>query len=430
MSPHRRAPGGIGPFRGSVVERGSSSDGDDPSSALGLQASKLERIVAEASDLIRQTGHFYDRYSETHKNVGGEKIGDDKASEKVPGGNSGLLGNDATAGRYQNRGAATGAGQSDRCEGGHRAASAGAAIERSFGANGCSAGDPPPGVFSPKQLPTRGHQPWRGREDSGNFLDRTLEYRHGVGTGPALRELDRACYSLLESNAHLCLRLQGLGLEYAGLIRQRMASGAGGPLDGEHRHGCGFRPQQEPLDVADLLQDGASVVAPVECHHRGRSTGYRAERRHDGRSEERHSAAAAAPAAAPAGTARRDDESRRHRLLHRRAGESPPFPPRDAPIAKGEGRRERCDAIASAAAAAAARGGVKEPGRRRANRSADHSPDGTDVRRFCASSRRSAARGMNSSHHAHHHHHRRSGGLSREPSVERRRVRHSEDRSY
>ncbi|CAM9505793.1 unnamed protein product [Ectocarpus sp. 12 AP-2014] len=426
MSPHRRALAGKGPFRGSALERGSSSDGDDPSSALGLQASKLERIVAEASDLVRRTGHFYDRYSETHKNAGGEKTGDDKVSEKVPGGNSSLLGNDATAELYQNRGAATGAGQSDRWEGGHRAASAGAAIERSFGANGCSAGDPPPSVFSTQQLPAGGHQPWRGREDSENFLDRTLEYRHGVGTGPALRELDRACYSLLESNAQLCLRLQGLGLEYAGLIRQLMASGAGEPLVGEHRHGSGFRPQQEPLDVAYLLQDGASVVAPVEYHRRGRSTGHRGERRHDGRTQERHSAAAAP---APAGTARRDDESRRHRLLRRRAGESPPFAQRDAPIAKGEGRGERCDA-ADAAAAAAARGGVKEPGLRHADRSADRSPDGTDVRRFCASSRRSAARGMNSSHHAHHHHHRRGSGLSREPSVERRRVRHSEDRSY
>ncbi|CAN0219457.1 unnamed protein product, partial [Ectocarpus sp. 8 AP-2014] len=395
-----------------------------PPSRSSYQASKLERIVAEASDLIRRTGHFYDRYSETHKNAGGEKDGDDEASEKIPGGNSGLL--DATAGRYQNRGAATGAGQSGRCEGRHRAASAGAAIERSFGAKGRSPGDPPPGVFSPQQLPAGGgHQPWRGREDSGNFLDRPLEHRHWVGTGPALRELDRACYSLLESNAQLCLRLQGLGLEYAGLTRELMASGAGEPLDGEHRHGSGFRLQQEPLDVADLLQGGASVAAPVEYHHRGRSTGHRAERRHDGRSLERHSAAAAA---APAGTARRDDESRRHRLLRCRAGESPPFPPRDAPIAEGEGRGERCDA--AAAAAAAARGGVKQPGRRHANRSADRSPDGTDVRLFCASSRRSAARGMDSSHHAHHHHHRRSGGLSREPSVERRRVRHSEDRSY
>lgn len=204
------------------------------------QASKLERIVAEASDLIRRTGHFYDRYSETHKNAGGEKNGDE-ASEKIPGGNSNLLGNDATAGRYQNRGAATGAGQSDRCEGGHRAASAGAAIERSFGANGCSPGDAPPGVFSPQQLPAGGHQPWRGREDSGNFLDRTLEHRHGVGTGPALRELDRACYSLLESNAQLCLRLQGLGLEYAGLTRELMASGAGevsGDVSGQVFVGC------------------------------------------------------------------------------------------------------------------------------------------------------------------------------------------------
>ncbi|CAB1106792.1 unnamed protein product [Ectocarpus sp. CCAP 1310/34] len=190
------------------------------------QASKLERIVAEASDLIRQTGHFYDRYSETHKNAGGDKNGDDKASEKIPGGNSSLLGNDATAGRHQNRGVATAAGQSDRCEGRHRAASAGAAMERSFGANGSSPGNPPPGVFSPQQLSAGGHQPWRGREDSGNCLDRTLEHRHGVGAGPALRELDRACYSLLESNAQLCLRLQGLGLEYAGLSRQLLASGA------------------------------------------------------------------------------------------------------------------------------------------------------------------------------------------------------------
>lgn len=183
------------------------------------QASKLERIVAETSDLIKRTGHFYDRYSETHKNAGGDKSGEEDVSGKIPGGNS-LLGNDAAtaSGWYQNRGASTGTGQSDRCEGRHR-------CERSFGANGCSRGDP--SVLSTEQLPAEGRHPRRGREDSGNFLDRTLEEQQwdGVGAGPALRELDRACYSLLESNAQLCLRLQGLGLEYAGLTRELMASG-------------------------------------------------------------------------------------------------------------------------------------------------------------------------------------------------------------
>lgn len=40
-----------------------------------------------------------------------------------------------------------------------------------------------------------------------------------------MRELDRQCYSLLESNAQLCLKLQGLGLEYAGLTRVLLSTG-------------------------------------------------------------------------------------------------------------------------------------------------------------------------------------------------------------
>lgn len=44
------------------------------------------------------------------------------------------------------------------------------------------------------------------------------ETRTAVGTA-SLKELDKRCYDLLESNARLCLRMQELGLAYSSLAR-------------------------------------------------------------------------------------------------------------------------------------------------------------------------------------------------------------------
>lgn len=42
-----------------------------------------------------------------------------------------------------------------------------------------------------------------------------------LGNSSAVRELDERCYSLLDANAQLCLRVHGLGLQCSRLARER-----------------------------------------------------------------------------------------------------------------------------------------------------------------------------------------------------------------
>lgn len=147
--------------------------------------------MADAAELIKHTGRFYDRYSETHKaNTAGGK-----QSPSVAGNSRG--------GNAEHNATST---------------SSAAAAES---------------------------HPWVGEESSRSILRRTVELGVGTATvatasasvrrrdgcdcavGAALKEMDHKCYSLLESNAQLCLRVQGLGLEYAGLTRELLDSGWG-----------------------------------------------------------------------------------------------------------------------------------------------------------------------------------------------------------
>lgn len=206
--------------------------------------------MSDAAALVKHTGCFYDRYSEMHKV---NSFGEGENSRIIPGS---VLGNDR-GGFCQNCGAAgtvntPGSSSNPRPSAkaaflrGYQPSLGGSSPNFASGRNG----DADVGVglagsssFAPTATGTTsaGSQPWGGEgECSGNFLGRTVE--HGVAVTAAaaaaekdgcaaLRELDRQCYSLLESNAQLCLKLQGLGLEYAGLTRVLLAAG------GEVRHG-------------------------------------------------------------------------------------------------------------------------------------------------------------------------------------------------
>jgi len=149
--------------------------------------------VADAAELIKHTGRFYDRYAETHK--------------ASPAGGAGLRnGSGKSLGTF-------GGGYCPNC----RAAGTSSAT--------AAEGHPRAELFATALSP-RGRQ----QERSRTFLDRTIGQGTGEGAAAAagrevdLKELDQRCYSLLESNARLCLRLQGLGLEYAGLARELIAA--------------------------------------------------------------------------------------------------------------------------------------------------------------------------------------------------------------
>lgn len=142
------------------------------------QALLLDGIVSDTAGLIKQTGIFYDLYSATHReNTAATTDGHRLFINSKP--NTAENTPTATEREWAKR----------RVEGGARP-----------------------------------------EENARNFLGRTVEAggvdaaAGGAGAGGAgakeLQELDKRCYSLLDSNAQLCLRLQELGLDYTGLARQ------------------------------------------------------------------------------------------------------------------------------------------------------------------------------------------------------------------
>lgn len=197
---------------------------------LFRQASRLEQLLADATALVKHTGRFYDRYSETHKTANPSREGGNSGT--IPGN---VLGKGGDGGC---RHCGAGAGSSNPRPSAKPAFPQG--NQQSLGVGASSPTHHGSGSFAPTATATTSpcSHAWRGEEErSGNFLTRTVEHGAtvaaavGKGGGAALRELDCQCYSLLESNAQLCLKLQGLGLEYAGLTRMLLATG------GEVRHG-------------------------------------------------------------------------------------------------------------------------------------------------------------------------------------------------
>lgn len=164
------------------------------------QALMLDGIVSDTGALIKQTGIFYDRYSATHR---------DNTAD-VAAYSSSLRNVDPAPGAKDSHGAPVESGRRDIGE--HR-----------LGIN-----TKPNAVDKVSATATdwaKRVEVARQEEKTRNFLDRTVEAgAAGGGAGAKeLQELDRQCYSLLESNAQLCLRLQGLGLDYTGLARRLAA---------------------------------------------------------------------------------------------------------------------------------------------------------------------------------------------------------------
>lgn len=189
--------------------------------------------MADAAALIKHTGRFYDLYSETHRATP-PPAGDGESSWILPGN----LGTGEGGSFCRNCGAAPGVAVVST-PGAHKAGTFPKAgfpqgRRQSVGAGGGGSPIyPGSGSFSRTGTATAsaGSQAWGGGgEKSGNFLGRTVEHwaeaaAATAGGAAATKELDRRCYSLLESNAQLCLKLQGLGLEYAGLTRVLLAAG-------------------------------------------------------------------------------------------------------------------------------------------------------------------------------------------------------------
>eukprot|EP00903_Cladosiphon_okamuranus_P018583 g17106.t1 len=210
-------------FRRKHLEQSSAPVG---ASALERQASRLERLLADAAALVKDTGRFFDRYSETHKEV--NPSGEGTLPRAIPGS---VPGKGGDCGFCRHCGAS--AGSSNPRPGAKPAFPQ--AYQQSLGVGVSSPTYHGSGSFAQTATATASpwSQPWRGEEErSRNFLAQTVEHGAttaaaavGNGGGSALRELDRQCYSLLESNAQLCLKLQGLGLEYAGLTRVLLATG-------------------------------------------------------------------------------------------------------------------------------------------------------------------------------------------------------------
>ena len=169
----------------------------------------LRSLVDDTASLVKLTGSFYDRYSDTHREIsaaarGGAPLANAAggfARNKIPGKfGYGYHREISFRNDY-------GTGSGSRV--------VGADVFEPRGANRNSAG-------------SATNQP-RSAENVGSNLDRAAEYNVGGAAGfvgTAVRELDRRCYSLLEANAQLCLKLQGLGLEYAGLTRELLNSGS------------------------------------------------------------------------------------------------------------------------------------------------------------------------------------------------------------
>lgn len=148
------------------------------------QAARLEDIVADAAALIKETGRFYDLYSETHRAAQCTlATSTAPAIAHAVGSQDGHVGGVTVSGKYTSRCTAT-----------------------SHGLDGVKNG-----INRFTATPA-------GSRSSGGVSE------EGAGVGKRFfvvsKELDKRCYDLLESNARLCLRLQSLGLEYSSLRRE------------------------------------------------------------------------------------------------------------------------------------------------------------------------------------------------------------------
>lgn len=209
------------------------------------QVSTIERIVADTARLVKQTGLFFDRYSETHrasvtsgKNIPSTASGDHSAAAGYY-----CMGCEARRGADEtpqtsaskNRAKVSFPGEHRQYQ--QRSSSVGDNGWNNSSSSSSKCGTAVGGIFTPvaSVAATTQPSPWGGAENSGSFLGRTVRRgSENVATGgafaaptEAVRELDDRCYTLLEANAQLCLRLQGLALEFAGLTRELLASGSG-----------------------------------------------------------------------------------------------------------------------------------------------------------------------------------------------------------
>lgn len=150
------------------------------------QISSLEHIVADTKVLIKLTGAFFDRYSETHRR--GDTAQDRSCCHP----------------------------QSQDCRGVERSAVAACNVAANNAGHSLAVPCPkrkhPFSVEGGNKMRTND---WEGggRRSRGTILECT-------GGDGVVQELDRRCYGLLESNSRLCLRVQALGLEYSVLARE------------------------------------------------------------------------------------------------------------------------------------------------------------------------------------------------------------------
>ena len=200
------------------------------------QASALERLVADAAELIKHTGRFYDQYTEMHKasSTGGPGNAHTGPGKSLGTFRSGYCPNCRATGAFS----ATAAEGQPRAEP-HANATHLRGMQQALGVAGstvygigigssCHFAETSGTAPAATAAAAAGSPPWGSGENSRTFLGRAgaegAAAAAGGRRGPArevdMRELDQRCYSLLESNARLCLRLQGLGLEYAGLVRE------------------------------------------------------------------------------------------------------------------------------------------------------------------------------------------------------------------
>ncbi|CAM9558824.1 unnamed protein product, partial [Scytosiphon promiscuus] len=344
ISPSRRG----GPVKSPASPRGkarvhrSTVHGKKCSSALGGHASRLDRIVSDVSRLVKQTGLFFDRYSETHRAsfAAGRNSPADLSEDRSapPGarhcescGARAAGGDTRPSSLSKSRASVTFPGESwdkQRSRGvlartpNQSSSSGGGMHGRAFGG-----GLTPVASVAATSKPSS----WSGREIPGIFLDRTVEQgtlgadaSGGFSVGAdGVRKLDQRCYTLLEANARLCLRVQGLGLEFAGLSRELLAPWRQALNSPDSDHEAAPRRADEPLEVTDLGEESSGFFGERRRNLRHEHQG--AERHASDRDDRR----------------RRSSRDRHHRRRHRARAPENHREERGGPAAWGGGGGDR-----------------------------------------------------------------------------------------